>query len=179
MISLAVSPIFLMFLDQDGAEPNPNSVSVQNLWRLAALVDKQEYKEMSEKVMAAFSGLLGEHPVVLPEMLCALINHYQSPKQVGGGGRGGGKCMCVCGGGKCMGVCVWGEVHVCVGGGSACVCVWGEVHGCVYGGKCMCVCVGKCMCVGGRGKCMCVCGVHVCVGVGWGSAWYMTDTITH
>ena len=143
MISLAVSPIFLMFLDQDGAEPNPNSVSVQNLWRLAALVDKQEYKEMSEKVMAAFSGLLGEHPVVLPEMLCALINHYQSPKQVCGGWEGRGEVHgYVCVGG--------GEVHGCVCvGGSACMCVGGEVHGCVCGGKCMCV-----------GE------VHVCVGVG-------------
>ncbi|KAL5473990.1 hypothetical protein EMCRGX_G028560 [Ephydatia muelleri] len=82
--STSLDPSILLRLkeDQDGAEPNPNSVSVQNLWRLAALVDKQEYKEMSKKVMAAFSGLLGEHPVVLPEMLCALINHYQSPKQI-------------------------------------------------------------------------------------------------
>ena len=85
----------LIILDQDGAEPNPNSVAAQNLWRLSALVDKQEYKVMSEKVMTAFRGQLSDHPVALPEMLCAVINHYQSPKQVCVSvGRGHGVCEC-------------------------------------------------------------------------------------
>lgn len=68
--------------DQDGAEPNPNSVSAQNLWRLAAFLDKQDYKDRSAKVLTAFSSQLNEHPMALSEMLCALINHYQSPKQI-------------------------------------------------------------------------------------------------
>ena len=67
--------------DQDGAEPSPNSVAASNLIRLAAFLD-QKSAPRPEDIFRTFTEMLSQHPVGLPEMLCAFIQHSQTPKQV-------------------------------------------------------------------------------------------------
>lgn len=71
-----------MFLDQDGAEPCGNSVSVHNLIRLAGYLDRPDLKTKSEGILAAFSERLQKVPIALPEMSSALMLYYDSPLQV-------------------------------------------------------------------------------------------------
>jgi uncharacterized protein YyaL (SSP411 family) len=56
----------------DGATPSTNSVEAGNLLRLAAFTGKKTYRERTEKIFAACSGLLGRAPLALSQMLCAV-----------------------------------------------------------------------------------------------------------
>ncbi|HTX99401.1 MAG TPA: thioredoxin domain-containing protein [Bacteroidota bacterium] len=56
----------------DGAEPSGNSIAVLNLLRLAALLDRPEWRTIAEKTLAAFSPLLAQQPVAMPNMMSAL-----------------------------------------------------------------------------------------------------------
>jgi hypothetical protein len=58
--------------DNDGAEPSANSVTVMNLFRLAAMTGREEPREAAEKSLHCFSGTLNENPLALPLMLVAL-----------------------------------------------------------------------------------------------------------
>lgn len=79
--SISVSNIDL-YSDQDGAEPSGNSVSVQNLMRLATLLDKTDYAEKTEQILSVFTSRLTRFPLSLPEMIYGLMFHYDSPTQV-------------------------------------------------------------------------------------------------
>ena len=67
--------------DQDGAEPSPNSVAAENLHRLSSFLGKT-LQPSSAEVYRTFSEMMSQHPVALPEMVCAFIHHNQTPKQV-------------------------------------------------------------------------------------------------
>jgi uncharacterized protein YyaL (SSP411 family) len=63
--------------DYDGAEPSPNSVSLANLWRLAELTGRNDLRQVAEKTMASFSGMLNSGGFRLPAMLCSTMPlHY-------------------------------------------------------------------------------------------------------
>lgn len=68
--------------DQDGAEPCGNSVSVHNLIRLAAYLDRQDLKSKAGRTLTAFSERLKALPIALPEMVSALLLYHNSPTQV-------------------------------------------------------------------------------------------------
>ncbi|KAF5282492.1 hypothetical protein FQR65_LT14262 [Abscondita terminalis] len=68
--------------DQDGAEPCGNSVSVHNLLRLAAYLDRQDLRAKAGRTLTAFSEKLSSIPVALPEMTSALLFYHDSPTQV-------------------------------------------------------------------------------------------------
>ncbi len=68
--------------DYDGAEPSPNSVAALNLQRLAAMLDRARWREMSEKTMRAFNSRIAQAPSALPRMLVALDWHRSTPKQI-------------------------------------------------------------------------------------------------
>ena len=75
--------IYLFFIeDHDGAEPCGNSVSVSNLLRLGAYLDKAEYKDRAGKLLAAFTSRFKKMPVILPEMVSALLLYHDGPTQV-------------------------------------------------------------------------------------------------
>ncbi|KAK5640835.1 hypothetical protein RI129_009382 [Pyrocoelia pectoralis] len=68
--------------DQDGAEPCGNSVSVHNLLRLAAYLDRQDLRDKAGRTLTAFSEKLTAIPMALPEMVSALLLYHESPTQV-------------------------------------------------------------------------------------------------
>ena len=55
-VTILAYPDFIMFVfvDQDGAEPSPNSVSVNNLLRLYFMLKNEEYQRRAEKCISAF-----------------------------------------------------------------------------------------------------------------------------
>jgi len=57
---------------QDGAEPCGNSVQALNLFRLASLTGRDEYRQRGDRVLAAFSTILAQWPSALSEMLLAM-----------------------------------------------------------------------------------------------------------
>lgn len=68
--------------DYDGAEPSANSVSLQNLLRLAQMTDNQEYREQAERIIAAFSPKLERAPHAMPRMISAFDFHLAKPRQI-------------------------------------------------------------------------------------------------
>ncbi|KAJ8986107.1 hypothetical protein NQ317_005577 [Molorchus minor] len=68
--------------DQDGAEPSGNSVSVHNLIRLAAYLDREDLRDKAGRTLTAFSDRLNSIPIALPEMVSALMFYHNSPTQV-------------------------------------------------------------------------------------------------
>ena len=71
-----------MFADQDGAEPAGNSVAVQNLLRLSALLEREEYSGRAKQILSAFTGRLTRVPASLPEMTSSLMFYYDAAAQV-------------------------------------------------------------------------------------------------
>lgn len=69
--------------DTDGAEPSGNSVSAHNLIKLSVLLDSEEFKEKAGKLLSSFTSRLTRVPIVLPEMVSALMLFHESPTQVG------------------------------------------------------------------------------------------------
>lgn len=71
--------------DQDGAEPNANSVTVTNLLRAACYSGHAEWVEKAGQILAAFSERLQKIPLALPEMARATSVFHHTLKQVGPG----------------------------------------------------------------------------------------------
>ena len=69
-------------IDQDGAEPSGNSVSVSNLVRLSLLLDCGEYRDKAGRILQLFHQRLSRVPVALPAMVSALIMYEDSPTEV-------------------------------------------------------------------------------------------------
>ncbi|XP_070186193.1 spermatogenesis-associated protein 20-like isoform X2 [Littorina saxatilis] len=76
------SIVLRMKEDQDGAEPSPNSVSCMNLLRLSSFLDHPERSSRAERILHVFAKRLTTIPVAVPELVCALTFHLQTPKQI-------------------------------------------------------------------------------------------------
>ena len=68
--------------DSDGAEPSSNSVSVRNLARLSALLDRAEWRVRAGRTAAAFARQLCRAPTAMPQMLASLGWLEGSPRQI-------------------------------------------------------------------------------------------------
>jgi uncharacterized protein YyaL (SSP411 family) len=68
--------------DYDGAEPSGNSVAALALLKLAAITDRKEFKEMSEKTLRLFAPRLQRLPQAVPFMMLALDYFLEEPKRV-------------------------------------------------------------------------------------------------
>jgi len=66
----------------DGALPSGNSVMAMNLLRLAALLDRPEWRACAESVFRAFAGRLAESPLGFDRLLAALDFFHTEPTQV-------------------------------------------------------------------------------------------------
>ena len=69
-------------LDQDGAEPSPNSVSCMNLLRLSYMLDCPEWSTMAERIIRVFAARINRVPEAVPELMTALMFSLATPKQV-------------------------------------------------------------------------------------------------
>ncbi|MBN1852084.1 MAG: thioredoxin domain-containing protein [Pirellulales bacterium] len=75
--------------DYDGAEPSANSVSLQNLLRLAQMTGNQEFRAQAEQIIAAFSPKLEQAPHAMPRMISAFDFHFDTPRQIIIAGKSG------------------------------------------------------------------------------------------
>lgn len=71
-----------MVTDQDGAEPSGNSISCLNLLRLAAMLERAEYRDQAAKLLSSFTSRLSNIPLALPQLTSALMLFHDSPTQV-------------------------------------------------------------------------------------------------
>lgn len=69
-------------VDQDGAEPSPNSFSAHNLRRLSTYLPSKLVEPTPADIFKAFREMMNEYPVAIPEMLSAFAFHSKLPKQV-------------------------------------------------------------------------------------------------
>jgi uncharacterized protein len=61
--------------DTDNVEPCASSVAAANLLRLSQLTGREDFRQMAEKTLTFFSGLMARQPTALPSMLAALDIH--------------------------------------------------------------------------------------------------------
>jgi len=70
--------MYTFFTDDDGAEPSSNSTSAVNLLRLYSFTNRQEYKDILDKLLKQFGERLTKVPITLPVMT-ALLPSVSSP----------------------------------------------------------------------------------------------------
>ncbi|KAF8766595.1 Spermatogenesis-associated protein 20 like protein [Argiope bruennichi] len=82
--SVSTDPSIVLRLkeDQDGAEPNPNSVAVCNLLRLSNILVDISLQDKATKILSLYSHRMVMLPMALPEMLCGLMFYYSNYKQI-------------------------------------------------------------------------------------------------
>ena len=68
--------------DYDGAEPSGNSVAILALLKLAAVTDRKDFKEASEKSLRMFTSRLHQLPQAVPHLLSALDYWLEEPRRV-------------------------------------------------------------------------------------------------
>ena len=66
----------------DGARPSGNSVTIQNLLRLATILTEDAYREEAERSLAAFSVTLNRGGAGSPRMLAALDFRLDTPREI-------------------------------------------------------------------------------------------------
>ena len=66
----------------DGAEPSGNAMAALVLVRLHALTEDDRYRRRAEETLRAFSGLLREHPTVMPRLVTALDHLVDRSKEL-------------------------------------------------------------------------------------------------
>ena len=57
----------------DNAEPSTNGVSANNLFRLASLLNDEEYERYAKKTVAAFEVEMGQHPGLFSGMMSSVV----------------------------------------------------------------------------------------------------------
>ncbi len=66
--------------DYDGAEPAPSSVAALNLFRLAAMLNRNEWRDRGRATLEAFRAQWTRTPPALPQMLCAIELALEPPR---------------------------------------------------------------------------------------------------
>jgi len=66
----------------DGAEPSPNSVSLLNLSRLAAMTDADGLRNKAERTLSAFGNDLKDAPHAMPQMIAGSDFYQDKPVQI-------------------------------------------------------------------------------------------------
>lgn len=76
------SVLLRMKEDTDNAEPAASSISAQNLQRLAAILQHDEWRDMATSTINAFSHTLENSPTALPRMAVALARSIDNPPSI-------------------------------------------------------------------------------------------------
>lgn len=57
----------------DNAEPSTNGVSANNLFRLASLLNDEQYEKLAKQTVAAFEVEIGQHPGLFSGMMSSIV----------------------------------------------------------------------------------------------------------
>ncbi len=68
--------------DYDGAEPSPNSINALSLYRLADMMDRDDFRKIADKTIAFFSNSLKENGRQLPCLLKTAMLPFYGTRQV-------------------------------------------------------------------------------------------------
>jgi len=68
--------------DYDGAEPSANSVSILALFRLAAIAERKDIRDVAEKSLRLFAPRMKSQPEAVPNFLSALAASLEEPRRV-------------------------------------------------------------------------------------------------
>jgi uncharacterized protein len=68
--------------DYDSAEPTGNSIAILNLMRLSFMLNRSEWYDIAYNSILSFSAKLEKMPYAMPQMLVALENVLNKPKQI-------------------------------------------------------------------------------------------------
>ena len=68
--------------DYDGAEPSPNSLAALNLVRLAAMLDREDWRKQAAQIFNLFGNTLATSPASVPMMVMAFDFHYHGKQQI-------------------------------------------------------------------------------------------------
>ncbi len=68
--------------DYDGAEPSGNSAAALNLFRLARITGREQFRASAERTLAAFAQKLSTAGVATPQMLVALMFSLAEPREI-------------------------------------------------------------------------------------------------
>ncbi|XP_066584419.1 spermatogenesis-associated protein 20 isoform X2 [Prorops nasuta] len=66
----------------DGAEPSSNSIACNNLIKLAAFFDRDDFKEKAERLLCSYHKILSKAPMSAPLLVSSLINYHDSTTQI-------------------------------------------------------------------------------------------------
>ncbi|UCG32238.1 MAG: thioredoxin domain-containing protein [Phycisphaerales bacterium] len=66
----------------DQAVPSGNSAQLLNLYRLALLSGRKDWREKADRTLAAFAGQAAEHPLAYERLLCTADFQMSRPKEV-------------------------------------------------------------------------------------------------
>ncbi len=66
----------------DGAEPSGHSLATLLLLRLAALLDREDYRAVAEKSLRTSAEFMNRAPHAVPQLLCALDGWLHPPQQI-------------------------------------------------------------------------------------------------
>lgn len=81
------SVVLRMKDDSDSAEPAASSVSASNLFRLAQMTNRDEFREGGQRTIEAFAPTLSRFASAMPQMLVALDFSLTKPRQIVIGGK--------------------------------------------------------------------------------------------
>lgn len=68
--------------DYDGAEPAPSSVAAMNLFRLATMLNRNDWRERGRSTLEAFCKQWSVSPQAMPQMVCALELALEPPRHI-------------------------------------------------------------------------------------------------
>jgi uncharacterized protein YyaL (SSP411 family) len=68
--------------DYDGAEPGGNSLAAMLLLRLAAMLQRDDFRAHADRTIVAFGERMTEHTAGVPQMLCAYLYSVAQARQV-------------------------------------------------------------------------------------------------
>ncbi len=68
--------------DYDGAEPGGNSMAALLLLRLAAMLQRDDFRAHADRTIVAFGDRMKEHAAGVPQMLCAYLYSMAKGRQV-------------------------------------------------------------------------------------------------
>lgn len=73
---------FFYLIEQDGAEPSPNAISLRNLIRLGTIMEKSDYVTHAQGTLDWSYRAMAQYPYAMPALVTSSLLMYHGVKQV-------------------------------------------------------------------------------------------------